>query len=57
MTFTPFSDDESIYDVKVYSDNEEPDAVKIKNIIEKRITDREFNFSYGGTIRNYLKIP
>ncbi len=56
-TFTPFSDDENIYDVKVYADNEDPDAIKIKSIIEERITDKELNFSYGGTIDTYLKIP
>lgn len=57
VTFTPFSDDGSIYDVKIYSDNEDNDGVKIKNIIEERITDRELKFSYGGTINDYPKIP
>ena len=55
VRFEQFAEDDSIYDVRIYADDEIIKGIRIKNIIENKIADTKLNFSYGGTVDDYLK--
>ncbi len=55
VRFEQFAEDDSIYDVRIYADDEMVGGRKIKNIIEDKIPNKELKFYYGGTINDYLK--
>ncbi len=54
VRFEQFADDDTIYDVRVYANDEMTDGMQIKNIIENKMPDVELHFDYRGTIEDYL---